>query len=53
MNLSAFLGSPVPEYRACTGYGYTGRERSTAPLLIRDAMSLSGAIPLSSCQFAK
>jgi hypothetical protein len=39
MKLDAFRGSPDPEYLACVGYGYTGRERSTTPLLEREAMS--------------
>src|SRR5262249_10318841 len=37
--LDAALGLPAPAYFARSGYGYTGRERSTTPAFERDAIS--------------
>jgi hypothetical protein len=37
--LSASFGSPFPEQRAKTGYGKTGRERSTAPFTLTKVAS--------------
>ena len=38
---------PVPFQRATCGYGHSGRVRSTLPLVLWDATSLSGATPFS------